>query len=60
MAGELPPPKTKPKEDILASYNAEHGTNLTFAQLGEQLAMNELRAHYRKTLRAAIVEDVLV
>jgi hypothetical protein len=25
------PPKTKPKEDVLASYNAEHGSNLTFA-----------------------------
>ncbi len=48
------------KEEVLASYNAEHGSNLTFAQLGIQLAMNELRRHRRKMLEANIVEEVII
>lgn len=60
MAGELPSPKTKPKEDVLASYNEEHGSNLTFAELGAQLAMKELQAHNRKMLRESVIEEVLV
>ena len=54
------PPKTKPIADVLALYNIEHGTNLTFVQLGAQLAKKELEAFNRKTLRAAIVEEVLI
>lgn len=54
------PPKTITKEEVLADYNVEHGSNLTFAELGRQLAMNELQGHRRKMLRAAIVEEVIV
>jgi hypothetical protein len=59
MANETPP-KTIAKEDVLADYNAEHGSNLTFAQLAAQLAMKELQGHRRKMLTAAIVEEVIV
>lgn len=53
-------PKTITKEEILADYNATHGSNLTFAQLGIQLTMNELRKHRRKMHENAIVEEIIV
>lgn len=53
-------PTTITKEEVLAAYNAAHGSNLTFAQLGIQLAMKELQAYHKKMLTAAIVEDVVV
>lgn len=56
---ETPPP-TITKEIVLASYNAERGSNLTFAQLGAQLAMKELQRHRRKMLEEAIIEEVIV
>lgn len=52
--------KTIPKEEVMAAYNAEHGSNLTFADLGRQLAMNELQRYRRKMLVTAIVEDVVI
>lgn len=48
------------KEEVLAYYNAEHGSNLTFAELGRQLAINELQRYRRKMLESAIVEDVVI
>jgi hypothetical protein len=54
------PPKTITKEEVLADYNAERGSNLTFPQLAAQLAMNELQRHRRKMLQNAIVEEVIV
>lgn len=59
---ELPPPiiTTITKEIVLAAYNAEHGSNLTFAELGRQLAMNELQKYRKKMLTQAIVEDVVI
>jgi hypothetical protein len=59
MAPEIPA-KTITKEEVLTSYNTEHGSSLTFAQLGNQLAMKELQRHRRKMLVEAIVEDVVV
>ncbi|CAG0996875.1 hypothetical protein METP3_03023 [Methanosarcinales archaeon] len=56
----LTPPPTITKEEVLANYNEEHGSNLTFADLGKQLAMKELMAHRRKMLQAAIVEEVII
>lgn len=53
-------PKTTTKEEVLADYNAEHGSNLTFADLARQLAMNELQKHRRKMLQDMIIEDVVV
>lgn len=58
MTTELPP-KTITKEEVMTAYNAEHGSNLTFAQLATQLAMKELQSHRRKMLVEAIVEDVV-
>lgn len=54
------PPKTITKEEVLAAYNAEHGSNLTFVQLGVQLAMKELQRYRKKMLVEAVVEDVVV
>ncbi len=58
MAGIIP--KTITKEEVLTAYNAEHGSNLTFAELGKQLAMKELQNHRKKMLVEAVVEDVVV
>lgn len=60
MSGQLPPPPTITKEEVLAAYNAEHGSNLTFAELGRQLALKELQRYRRKMLETAIIEDVVV
>lgn len=54
------PPTTITKEEVLAFYNAEHGSNLAFAELGRQLAMNELQKYRKKMLTAAIIEDVVI
>jgi hypothetical protein len=54
------PPQTITKEEVLASYNAERGSSLTFAQLGLQLAIRELQAHRRKMRMAAIVDEVII
>ncbi|CAG0950772.1 MAG: hypothetical protein OIN86_13635 [Candidatus Methanoperedens sp.] len=54
------PPTTITKEIVLAAYNAENGSNYTFAELGRQLAINELQKFRRKMLRAAIVEEVII
>lgn len=48
------------KETILAAYNAEYGSDLTFAELGKQLAMKELEAYYRKMLKNAIIQESIV
>jgi hypothetical protein len=48
------------KEEVLAAYNTEHGSNLTFAELGRQLAMKELQKYRRKMLNDAIVEDIVI
>jgi hypothetical protein len=48
------------KEIVLAAYNAENGSNLTFADLGRQLAMNELQRYRRKMLQNAIVEEAII
>lgn len=53
-------PKTITKEEVLDSYNLEHGTNLTFTQLASQLAMKELQKHHKKMLVEAVVEDVII
>jgi hypothetical protein len=57
---EVTPPPTITKEIVLAAYNADHGSNLTFAELGRQLAINELQRYRRKMLENAIVEDVVI
>jgi hypothetical protein len=54
------PPKTITKEEVLAFYNAEHGSALTFADLARQLAINELQRYRRKMLQAAIVDEVII
>jgi hypothetical protein len=54
------PPKTITKEEVLAFYNAEHGSALTFAELARQLAISELQRYRRKMLVSAIVEDVVI
>jgi hypothetical protein len=56
----ITPPPTITKEEVLAAYNAEHGSNVTFAQLAFQLAMNELSKYRRKMLEDAIIEEVIV
>jgi hypothetical protein len=53
-------PPTITKEEVLAFYNAEHGSALTFAELARQLAISELQRYRRKMLVSAIVEDVVI
>lgn len=47
------------RQEVLTAYNTEHGSNLTFAELGAQLAMNELRAFYRKMQIASVSDEIL-
>lgn len=57
---DIIPPKTITKEEVLADYNAKNGSDLTFTELGRQLAMKELQRHHKKMLVEAVVEGVVV
>jgi hypothetical protein len=57
---EIIPPPTITKEEVLVAYNAEHGSNVTFVELGRQLALKELQRHRKKMKMDAVVEEVII
>lgn len=48
------------KEEVLAAYNLAHGSSYTFAELGRQLAIQELTRFRKKMLVDSIADEVVV